>query len=56
MPIDARIRELDARHMRLDQKIDDAIKHPSMDSLEIAQLKKEKLQIKEEIEQLRRSH
>jgi hypothetical protein len=56
MPIEARIRELDARHTRLDSKIDDVARHPSADSLEIHQLKKEKLHLKEQIAVLRRQH
>lgn len=55
MPIEARIRELDARHTRLDAQIDEVVRHPSADSLELAQLKKEKLRIKEQIEKLRLS-
>ncbi|MBO6730428.1 MAG: DUF465 domain-containing protein [Maricaulis sp.] len=55
MPIDARIRELDARHSRLDAQIDEVKRHPSADSLEVANLKKEKLRIKEQIESLRRT-
>lgn len=53
MPIAARIRELDARHSRLDSEIDEVTKHPSADSLELARLKKEKLRLKEQIEALR---
>ena len=57
MSIEARIRELDARHARLDAEIDDVRRHhPSTDSLHIASLKKEKLKLKEEIEVLRRRH
>ena len=48
MPIAARIRELDARHTRLDAQIDEVFKHPSADSLEVARLKKEKLRIKDD--------
>lgn len=55
MPIDARIRELDARHTRLDSQIDELNKHSSADSLEVARLKKEKLRIKEQIHSLRSS-
>lgn len=55
MPIEARIRELDARHTRLDAELDEVAKHPSADSLEVARLKKEKLRIKEQIESLRLS-
>ncbi len=55
MPIDARIRELDARHTRLDAQIDEVTSHPSADSLELTMLKKEKLRLKEQIEALRQS-
>ena len=55
MPIEARIRELDARHTRLDAQIDEVNRHPSADSLELQMLKKEKLRIKEQIETLRKS-
>lgn len=55
MPIEARLRELDARHTRLDSEIDEVARHPSADSLELARLKKEKLRLKEQIEALRLS-
>jgi hypothetical protein len=55
MSIAARIRELDARHTRLDTQLDELSKHSSADSLEVASLKKQKLRIKEQIEQLRLS-
>ena len=55
MSIEARIRELDARHTRLDSQLDDLKKHASADSLEVARLKKEKLRLKEEMETLRMS-
>lgn len=54
MAAEARIRELDARHHRLESQIDEALKSPSTDSLQVAALKKQKLKIKEEIENLRR--
>ena len=57
MPIEARIRELDARHMRLGDEIDDVFqKHPSVDTLDLAQLKKKKLYLKEQIVALRQRH
>lgn len=55
MSIEARIRELDARHTRLDSQLDELKKHASADSLEVARLKKEKLRLKEQIESLRMS-
>lgn len=54
MAAEARIRELDARHEELETRIDEEMKHPSTDTLQIATLKRQKLRIKEEIEQLRR--
>ena len=53
MATEARIRELDARHHQLDARIDDIMKSPSSDTLQIASLKKQKLKLKEEIERLR---
>lgn len=54
MATEARIRELDARKDQLEAKIDEAMKHPSSDTLHVNALKKQKLKLKEEIEALRR--
>lgn len=54
MATDARIRELDARHDKLDHQIVEQMKSPSSDTLAVATLKKQKLKLKEEIEALRR--
>jgi hypothetical protein len=54
MATEARIRELDSRHTELDARIASAQKSPTVDSLQIAALKKKKLKIKEELEDLRR--
>ena len=54
MATEARIRELDARHEKLDHQIIEQLKHPSADDLQIAALKEQKLKLKEEIEELRR--
>ncbi len=54
MATEARIRELDARHDKLDHLIVEEMKRPSTDTLQIAALKKQKLKLKEEIEALRR--
>ncbi len=53
MAIDARIRELDSRHRSLEEAIDDEMSHPAADSLRLAELKRRKLRLKEEIEGLR---
>lgn len=54
MPTEARIRELDARHHQLEGRIEEELKHPSADTLQLATLKRQKLKLKEEIETLRR--
>ncbi len=53
MAIEARIRELDARHRNLDQLIEDELNHPSSDDLRVLELKRQKLRLKEEMESLR---
>ncbi len=53
MAIEARIRELDARHAALERMIDEEMSHPSSDDLRVRELKRQKLKLKEEIEGLR---
>jgi len=53
MALDARIRELDARHRDLDEEISLEARRPSADPLHITEMKRQKLRIKEEIEALR---
>ena len=53
MAIEARIRELDARHHSLEQLIDEEMSHPSSDDLRVRELKRQKLKLKEEMEALR---
>ena len=53
MAIEARIRELGARHQNLDRAISDEIRRPSADSLRLHDLKRKKLKLKEEMEVLR---
>ena len=54
MSLEAHIRELEAKHQRLEEEIDEMMAHPSVDDLEIKKKKLEKLHIKEEIERLRK--
>lgn len=56
MAIESRLRELDSRHRDLEVRIQDAAKHPSVDWSQITELKRAKLRLKEEIEELRRKH
>lgn len=53
MAIEARIRELGHRHEELDKEIQIAARHPATSDLEIQALKRKKLHLKEEMENLR---
>jgi hypothetical protein len=45
--------ELEARHRALEQEITDELAHPASDDLKIVELKRRKLQVKDEIARLR---
>jgi len=53
MALDARIRELGNRHQTLDRLIEDELSRPSSDDIRLKELKRQKLRLKEEIENLR---
>ena len=53
MSLDARLMKLQERHATLEQQIAETAQHPSADSLELRDLKRQKLQVKEEIERIR---
>jgi hypothetical protein len=53
MAIESHLAELERRHQALEQEISDAMAHPSMDGLKIAELKRKKLYVKDEIARLR---
>jgi hypothetical protein len=53
MAIESHLAELEKRHQALEQEINDALTHPSTDDLTIAELKRRKLLVKDEIAQLR---
>ena len=52
MSIQAHLAELVRRHQALDLEIAEALQHPSIDDLQIAELKRRKLQVKDEIARL----
>ena len=52
MSMGTHIDQLRKKHESLSMKVEDAMRHPGFDDLEIAQLKKEKLRLKEEITRL----
>ena len=52
MTIEARIRELGNRHRKLDETIQREFGRPSVDDLQVRELKRQKLRLKEEITSL----
>ena len=52
MAIESHLAELEKRHQALEQQISEALTHPSADGLHIAELKRRKLQVKDEIARL----
>jgi hypothetical protein len=53
MAIEQRLRELDARHRDLDLIIENEARRPSADNARLSAMKRQKLKIKEEIEEIR---
>ncbi len=53
MAIESHLAELEKRHEALEQEINDALIHPSSDDLEIVELKRKKLHVRDEIERIR---
>lgn len=53
MAIQAHLVELEKRHRTLEDEIADAMNHPSTDGLRLAELKRRKLLVKDEITRLR---
>jgi hypothetical protein len=53
MGIQSHLAELENRHRALEDEINEALTHPSADDLKIAELKRRKLQLKDQIARLR---
>jgi hypothetical protein len=53
MAIQAHLAELERKHESLENELHEALMHPSVDDLQVAELKRRKLQVKDEIERLR---
>lgn len=53
MALEQRLRELDARHRDLDLIIENEAKRPAVDAMRLSAMKRQKLKLKEEIEELR---
>ena len=52
MTLQAHLSELAAKHKALESELADALAHPATSDAEIAELKRKKLRIKDEISQL----
>ena len=55
MSMQSHLTELEKRHQALEQEIHEASAHPATDDLKIVELKRKKLQVKDEIARLRQS-
>lgn len=53
MSIQAHLAELQRKHQVLEDELHEALTHPSVDALQIAELKRRKLMVRDEIERLR---
>jgi hypothetical protein len=53
MAIESHLAELERRHQALESEILEALTHPSTDGLTIAELKRRKLLVKDEITRIR---
>ena len=54
MALEARIRELGARHQTLEREIQDEMSRPASDEIRLKELKRQKLRLKEEMQTLQR--
>ncbi|HEX2510671.1 MAG TPA: DUF465 domain-containing protein [Microvirga sp.] len=55
MPLQNHLTELERKHQALEREIQDALAHPSTDDMRLAELKRRKLQLKDEITRLKGS-
>jgi hypothetical protein len=55
MPLQNHLTELERKHQALEREIQETLSRPSTDDMRLAQLKRKKLQLKDEITRLRAS-
>jgi hypothetical protein len=56
MPLNPHLAELESQHRALENEITEALAHPSTDDVKIAELKRRKLQVKDEIARLQHTN
>jgi hypothetical protein len=52
MAIEAHLKELESKRQALKEKLERMLAHPSVDDLEVAEIKRQKLHLKDEISKL----
>ncbi len=55
MSMQTHLADLEQRHRALEQELNEALAHPSIDDLKIVELKRRKLQVKDEIARLQQA-
>jgi hypothetical protein len=55
MSMQSHLAELEKKHQALEEQINDCLTHPAVDDLKVVELKRRKLQLKDEIERLRQN-
>lgn len=55
MALQSHLAELERRHQALEKEIEQELLHPSSDDLRLLELKRRKLQLKDEIERIRQA-
>lgn len=53
MSMQSHLAELEKKHQALEQELTECLTHPAVDDLKIVELKRKKLQVKDEIERIR---
>ncbi len=53
MSLDSHLAELQRKHREIEQKIEEQLRYPGYDDLEVGALKRQKLAIKDKIEKFR---
>jgi hypothetical protein len=53
MTMQSHLAELERRHQALESEINECLAHPAIDDMRIVELKRRKLQVKDQIERLR---
>ncbi|MBZ0146924.1 MAG: DUF465 domain-containing protein [Pseudorhodoplanes sp.] len=56
MPLNPHLADLESQHRALEDEISEALAHPSTDDTKIAELKRRKLQVKDEIARLQHTN